>query len=144
MGECLDAEMDDQLVEPPASEALDGVVERWLGPAPAAPIGVIDESRMRTFQDDYPDIVGQLVDLFLTSTPALLDELRVAAAGGDVDELRRTAHQLKGSCEHIGATLMATLCRSIEGGEGDATASVEELAAALQPTETAIRNALAS
>ena len=86
---------------------------------------------MRTFRDDYPDIVDQLVDLFLSSTPPLLDELRDAAAGGDRDELKRAAHKLKGSCQNIGATFMATLCRSIETAEGDVARTVEELDAAL-------------
>ena len=97
---------------------------------------------MRTFRDEYPDIVDQLVDLFLTSTPPLLDELRDAADSGDDAELRRAAHKLKGSCQNIGATFMATLCRAIETGEGDLHEKVAELGAALDPTETAIRHAL--
>ena len=69
---------------------------------------------MRTFRDDYPDIVDQLVDLFLESTPPLLEELRSALDGDDDEELRRAAHKLKGSCQNIGATFMATLCKSLE------------------------------
>jgi two-component system, sensor histidine kinase and response regulator len=97
---------------------------------------------MRTFRDDYPDIVDQLVDLFLTSTPPLLAELRAAVDEGDRDELRRAAHKLKGSCQNIGATFMATLCRSIEAGDGDVGDMVAELGAALEPTESALRRAL--
>ena len=104
----------------------------------------IDEARMRTFRDEYPDIVDQLVDLFLATTPPLLDELRDAADSGDRDELLRAAHKLKGSCQNIGATLMATLCLSIETGEGDVHGNVAELGAALEPTESAIRRALAT
>ena len=75
---------------------------------------------MRTFRDDYPDIVDQLVDLFLQSTPPLLDELHAALDGDDGKELRRAAHKLKGSCQNVGATFMATLCKSLEQGDGDA------------------------
>ena len=46
---------------------------------------LIDDARMRTFRDDYPDIVDQLLDLFLNSTPPLLDELREAVDAGDDD-----------------------------------------------------------
>jgi two-component system, sensor histidine kinase and response regulator len=152
---CLEAGMDDYLSKPLRPEALDVVLERWLGLVPsgapadapeteAAADALIDEARMRTFRDDYPDIVDQLVDLFLTSTPPLLDELRGAADSGDRDELRRAAHKLKGSCQNIGATFMATLCRSIETGEGDLHGNVAELGAALEPTESAIRRALAA
>ncbi len=34
-------------------------------PAEAAVEALVDEARMRTFRDDYPDIVDQLVDLFV-------------------------------------------------------------------------------
>jgi two-component system, sensor histidine kinase and response regulator len=146
---CLEAGMDDYLAKPLRPEALDEVLERWLGVAPVA-VGdpapaveaLIDDARMRTFRDDYPDIVDQLLDLFLTSTPPLLDELRTALDAGDDDALRRAAHKLKGSCQNIGATFMATLCRSIEAGEGDLAGTVTELDSALARTETAIRRAL--
>jgi CheY-like chemotaxis protein len=150
---CLDAGMDDYLSKPLRPELLDAVLERWLGLAPAAGDGVvaeaeavadalIDEARMRTFRDDYPDIVDQLVDLFVQSTPPLLGELRAALDGGDHDEMRRTAHKLKGSCQNIGATFMATLCRSLETAEDDLDARLAELDGAFGPTETAIRAAL--
>jgi PAS domain S-box-containing protein len=138
---CLEAGMDDYLAKPLRPEELDAVLERWLGFAPAVE-AIIDDARMRTFRDDYPDIVDQLLDLFLSSTPPLLDELRAAVDAGDDEALRRTAHKLKGSCQNIGATFMVTLCRSIETGDGDAAATVAELDSALSLTETAIRQAL--
>jgi two-component system, sensor histidine kinase and response regulator len=129
---------------------LDEVLERWLGitapdgaPDQAAVDALIDEARMRTFRDDYPDIVDQLLNLFLQSTPPLLDELRAAVDGGDGDELRRAAHKLKGSCQNIGATFMATLCRALETGDGDARAQLDELDGAFASTEAALRGALA-
>jgi two-component system, sensor histidine kinase and response regulator len=149
---CLEAGMDDYLPKPLRPDALDEVLERWLGVKPAggpetaaqpAIDALIDDARMRTFRDDYPDIVDQLLDLFLTSTPPLIDELRAAADAGARDELKRAAHKLKGSCQNIGATFMATLCRTIESGEGDVSGTVAELDAALELTETAIRQALA-
>jgi CheY-like chemotaxis protein len=138
---CLEAGMDDYLSKPLRPEALDEVLARWLGFAPATE-ALIDAARMRTFRDDYPDIVDQLLELFLSSTPPLLDELREAVGASDDDAMRRTAHKLKGSCQNIGATFMATLCRSIETGDGDAAATVAELDSALSLTETAIRQAL--
>jgi two-component system, sensor histidine kinase and response regulator len=148
---CLEAGMDDYLTKPLRPEALEEVLARWLasanveglspnnGPAIEA---LIDEARMRTFRDDYPDIVDQLLELFLTSTPPLLDELRTAADAGDDDELRRAAHKLKGSCQNIGATFMATLCLTIEDDDADLPAAVAELDAAFESTEAAIRRAL--
>ena len=149
---CLAAGMDDYLSKPLRPDALDAVLERWLGVAPvtapsaetdmAASDALVDEARMRTFRDDYPDIVDQLVDLFLESTPPLLEELHSALDGDDGKELRRAAHKLKGSCQNVGATFMATLCKSLEQGDGDARETLAELDAALAPTEAAIRQAL--
>ena len=136
---CLAAGMDDYLSKPLRPDALDAVLERWLGVKPAVE-ALIDDARMRSFRDDYPDIVDQLLDLFLSSTPPLIDELHDALDADDDDALRRAAHKLKGSCQNIGATFMATLCISIETGERDAVA---ELGPALELTETAIRQALA-
>jgi len=103
---------------------------------------LIDAARLRAFRDDYPDIVDQLVDLFVQSTPPLLGELRSALDRDDRDELRRTAHKLKGSCQNIGATLMATLCLSLETAEDGLEGTLDELDGASAPTEAAIRRAL--
>ena len=56
---------------------------------------------------------------------------------------RRAAHKLKGSCQNIGATFMATLCRTLESGEADADATLAELDGAFGTTEAALRRALA-
>ena len=95
---CLDAGMDDYLAKPLRPEELDDVLERWLGFAPAAPAieAIIDDARMRTFRDDYPDIVDQLLDLFLNSTPPLLDELREAVDAGDDDGAAARGPQAQG------------------------------------------------
>jgi two-component system, sensor histidine kinase and response regulator len=145
---CLAAGMDDYMSKPLRPEVLDEMLERWLGVAPegdaAEPAveavdALIDAARMRTFRTDYPDIVDQLLDLFLQSTPPLLEELRTA---DDAETRRRAAHKLKGSCQNIGAVFMATLCRSLETAEGDVSATLDELEDAFNSTETALRQEL--
>jgi two-component system, sensor histidine kinase and response regulator len=140
----LEAGMDDYLPKPLRPDQLDSVLERWLGataePAPAQPI--FDESRIRNFRENYPDIVDRLVALFADSTPPLLDQLGEAARHRDDDEVRKLAHKLKSSCDNVGATRMAALCRTLEQPNGDPGPLVEELTAAYPPTLAEIRDAV--
>ena len=140
---CLQAGMDDYLAKPLRPDELDRVLGRWLGLGPhaAATAALVDEARLRTLRDDYADIAGQLATLFSDGTPALLDELHDAHADGDEEALRRAAHKLKGSCQNIGATFMATLADSIEHGQASDDA-VDELRTAFAPTRDALHAAL--
>jgi two-component system, sensor histidine kinase and response regulator len=150
---CLAAGMDDYLSKPLRPNELDAVLERWLGaaparpaaaPAPAAEAGgaLVDEERMRVFRDDYPEIVEQLVDLFVDSTPPLLADLRRAVADGDGEAVRRAAHKLKGSCQNIGAARLAGLAAAIEQGEAGETPDVDAVELVFDATCDALRTAL--
>jgi CheY-like chemotaxis protein/HPt (histidine-containing phosphotransfer) domain-containing protein len=149
---CLAAGMDDYLSKPLRPNDLDAVLERWLRAAPAgaaapAPAAaepddaLVDEERMRVFREDYPEIVEQLVDLFVDSTPPLLTDLRSAVQDGDAEAVRRTAHKLKGSCQNIGAARLAALAAAIEKGES-APPDVDGLEQVFDATCDALRAAL--
>jgi two-component system sensor histidine kinase/response regulator len=142
----LEAGMDDYLAKPLRPEALDAVLERWLGAAPQPPPAepIFDDSRIRGFRESYPDIVDRLVALFADSTPPLLDQLDAAARDRDDDLVRRLAHKLKSSCDNVGATRMAALCRKLEQPNGDPGPLVAELAAAYPPTLAEIRSSVSA
>jgi HPt (histidine-containing phosphotransfer) domain-containing protein len=146
--------MDDHIAKPVRAEVVDAVLARWVGVAlPIAPLRsasramaatekLIDATRVRIFRHEYADVAGELVDLFTSSTPPLVAELRDAVESEDAEEVRRTAHKLKGSCQSIGATFMATLCRRLEAGAPDPRRAVADLDAAFRATEAAIRREL--
>jgi two-component system, sensor histidine kinase and response regulator len=142
----LAAGMDDYLAKPLRPEQLDAVLERWLGaaaqPAPREPI--LDESRIRNFRENYPDIVDRLVALFTDSMPPLLDEIGAAARERDDDQVRRLAHKLKSSCDNVGATRMAALCRTLEQSSADLGELVDELTAAYPATLAEIRSTVSA
>jgi HPt (histidine-containing phosphotransfer) domain-containing protein len=149
---CLAAGMDDYLSKPLRPEELDAVLERILGAPAATPAVVessdpfnalVDEARMRIFRDDYPEIVDQLIELFVESTPPLLAELRAGAEVGDRDAVRRSAHKLKGSCQNIGAGFMAKLAHDVELASTAAPAQLDGLERVFADPRDALRAALA-
>jgi CheY-like chemotaxis protein len=150
---CLQAGMDDYLSKPLRPDRLDAVLERWLGPAGAGAAavdgaadgaGLVDAGRVQRFKADYPKIVDRLVALFADATPPLLEQLSNAVHGGDDDGVRRLAHKLKGSCQNVGATKMAALCRALEEPDAYATPLVDELQASYPPTLAEIKAALSA
>ena len=151
---CLAAGMDDYLSKPLRQDELDAALERWLGTTPASatepatvPPGdpfeaLVDDARMRVFRVDYPEIVDQLIELFVESTPPLLGELRAGAESGDGEAVRRAAHKLKGSCQNIGAGFMAKLAHDLERASEVAPAELAGLERVFEDTRDALRSAL--
>ncbi|RKQ87888.1 PAS domain S-box-containing protein [Solirubrobacter pauli] len=153
---CLAAGMDDYLSKPLRPEELDAVLKRVLGAtsdgseaeSAAGTLArdpfdaLVDDARMRIFRDDYPEIVDQLIELFVDSTPPLLVELRECATAGDGEAVRRTAHKLKGSCQNIGAAFMAKLAQDVEQSCAAAPAELDALDRVFADTRDALRAAL--
>ena len=122
----------------PADGGAGAVPPTTPSPAAAARVeALLDEVRIATFQRDYPEIVGQLVTLFVESTPPLIADLRRAVDERDAEGVRKNAHKLKGSCQNMGAAWLATLARELEADPAGAPA-VE----ALEPAFAATRDAL--
>jgi CheY-like chemotaxis protein/HPt (histidine-containing phosphotransfer) domain-containing protein len=151
---CLAAGMDDYLAKPLRPEELDAALARWLGPDPKAtrvpepvPSGnpfdaLLDDARMRVFRVDYPEIIDQLIELFVESTPPLLGELRAGAETGDDEAVRRAAHKLKGSCQNVGAGFMAKLAADIERTSSAGPSELDGLDRVFADTRDALRSAL--
>jgi HPt (histidine-containing phosphotransfer) domain-containing protein len=55
-----------------------------------------------------------VIDTFLTDTPAQLIKLRTMLADRDLEGVRRVAHYLKGSAMYLGLRRMRELCQGIE------------------------------
>jgi HPt (histidine-containing phosphotransfer) domain-containing protein len=57
-----------------------------------------------------------LVPTFLKNRAKELDSLRVALAGGDLEQLRQLGHRMKGVGNSYGFELVSTLGKEIEDG----------------------------
>jgi HPt (histidine-containing phosphotransfer) domain-containing protein len=70
-----------------------------------------------------PDVLTEVLTLFLEEAPPRIEKLRNAWAAGDIKEVQRVAHSLKGSAGNIGATALFEVCKKIDaigrpGGSG--------------------------
>jgi HPt (histidine-containing phosphotransfer) domain-containing protein len=155
--------MDDYLPKPLREAELDATLQRWLRgepdpPASAAPraepepratpapdgepaAALVDEQRLRHFRESYPAVIEPLLRLFAEATPPLIGELREAAAAGDSEQLRRTAHKLKGGCQNVGALELGRLALELEDG-GDPEVLVGAIEAAFAPTREELERLL--
>lgn len=91
-----------------------------------------------------PDVLTDVLALFLEEVPPRMARLRNAWASGNIEEMQRAAHSLKGSAGNIGAHGMFDVCKQLDGlgrsGTLDAAAPlIEALDAEFGKVEAEIR-----
>jgi signal transduction histidine kinase/DNA-binding response OmpR family regulator/HPt (histidine-containing phosphotransfer) domain-containing protein len=160
---CLAAGMDDYLSKPLRADEVDAVLDRWLSdgvaPAAAAPDGEpetgspawldrppLDEDRFNDLHRDFPpEIVREVVESFIDSTPTIIERIVLAAEGVDHVEVTQGAHRLKGGCLAVGAGVLNDLASELEAmGKAQAPAAdlqdrAERLESAWRATRAALR-----
>jgi len=75
---------------------------------------VLAKIREEIQMEGEPDVVKELINLFLTETPQLLATMKKAIDKAEIETLELTAHNLKGSCRHLGIICMEKIAASIE------------------------------
>jgi HPt (histidine-containing phosphotransfer) domain-containing protein len=65
-------------------------------------------------EDGEPDLIVELIDLFLQEAPLRLEAIQRAVAERDGLSLKRAAHSLKGSSGTLGVRPLAALCEKLE------------------------------
>ncbi len=60
------------------------------------------------------DLAVEIVAVLRNSTPTILENVRTAAAKGDADALRRSAHQLRGALASVGAQASSEAAARLE------------------------------
>jgi two-component system sensor histidine kinase/response regulator len=156
---CLAAGMDDYLSKPLRSDALDGVLARWV---PAAAAGaavdedlngasgetVLDRATIGELRLNYRrDALIELMELFTRDSRALVSKIGDAVKGDDASTLVEAAHSLKGSAATFGAARVAELCAQLEtldpaADPDGASTRLQQLEHALERTESALREGL--
>ena len=136
---CLAAGMSDYLSKPFDQEQLARVVKRWLtldvemthmakqtaqralpvaDSAGAGALADLDNAALnniRALQKDGSNaILTKIINMYLTNSPQLLEKLQEAAATGNGELLRASAHSLKSASANLGAKKLAELCQQLE------------------------------
>jgi HPt (histidine-containing phosphotransfer) domain-containing protein len=96
-----------------------------------------------------PDVLMEVLKLFLEEVPPRMVRLRNAWTAGNIQEVHRTAHSLKGSAGNIGARRLYDVCSQLdERGKAGDLAGVAPLVDALglefDKVETEIRRVIAA
>ena len=91
-----------------------------------------------------PDVLAEVLKLFLEEVPPRIARLRNAWQAGNIQEVHRAAHSLKGSAGNIGARRLFEVCRQLDdiSKSGDLPAAapfVDALGVEFGKVESAIR-----
>jgi HPt (histidine-containing phosphotransfer) domain-containing protein len=80
---------------------------------PALDPSVLNSLRQLT-QPGEPDVLAEVLGLFLLEAAGRLETIRAAAAAGDAAALERAAHTFKGAAGAVGAMTLQAACRELE------------------------------
>jgi signal transduction histidine kinase/CheY-like chemotaxis protein/HPt (histidine-containing phosphotransfer) domain-containing protein len=141
---CLAAGMDDYLAKPVRRDELEEAIERWLGTPPAQEAGrgqdedphalerleVLEDAAIAQLEQTLSDEMRrELMQTFEHQLERSIADIQDAVGRGDHAEVRRVAHQLKGSSATFGATRLRECCLRLEhtGRRGDASLGEQQL-----------------
>jgi CheY-like chemotaxis protein/HPt (histidine-containing phosphotransfer) domain-containing protein len=128
---CFAAGMDDFVAKPIRFEDLQAALDRRVVKSGAAQFirsnsatpfengaPVLDRAQFDHLcdlqDDDDPEFIRDLVDLFLAETPRRLLEIARACKAGDARTMMQLAHTVKGASANFGARALQAKCQQIE------------------------------
>ena len=139
--------MDDYIAKPVDRKVLAEVLERWVHGAekersastPAGPCGmpILNRNRLLEQVDNDPEMLAEVIDLFLDDSTKALVEIRNVVSSSDASAIEQCAHKLKGALMTLTAKPAADAARRLEeiGREGDLGQAAETLSALEQQME---------
>lgn len=96
-----------------------------------------------------PDVLNEVLRIFLQETRPRIERLSTFLAAGNIQEVQRAAHSLKGSAGNIGARQLFDVCRRLDahartGDPSGLAPLVETLAAEFGKVEVEIHRLMKS
>jgi len=139
---CLKAGMDDYISKPIRVEELVRVLnqsqpqEKTREPAPTSQAAIdleVLQAFRETIGEGASECLTQLIQLFLTETPALIQGMETATIQGDAIRLEASAHTLKSSSASLGAIRLSEYCNNLERmGQSDQLTTASEVVSQLK------------
>ena len=119
---CIAAGMQDYLSKPISVEKLHETLKKWLRAGQNASVRHDLDSIDTAALDNIRQLKGvggnkmvrRVVDLYLSSSSVLIEDLRVGLMEDDAEAVRQGAHALKSSSQNVGACALATLGQTLE------------------------------
>jgi PAS domain S-box-containing protein len=120
--QCTEAGMDGYITKPVTIAELEDVVASTrpmqAGSEETLPDAILDPAVIASLRSlspaGTPGILGELIDLFMRDTPLRMKELKHAVDMGEVAEIERVSHKLKGGSSILGAERLARVFAMIE------------------------------
>lgn len=146
---CIDAGMDRYLTKPLNSELLRNTIAELFPNVAASPDapkrteGPVDFERLSGFVGDDPELLAEVVQIFLDDSPVSLENAARAISQADSGALERSAHRLRGSLVTMGANAAAETASLLESlGHGGVLDGAEALCERLRDEVGATRESL--
>ena len=125
------SEFDRELATPlPAPTNITTTSQEAQAGAPLADSDAIDLATLLSRVENDMELLGEMIELFLDSSPLLLSEIEAGVARRDSQTIERAAHALKGAMQSLSATPAAKAALRLEelGRAGDLASAEEALA----------------
>ena len=156
---CIDAGMDGYLSKPFNSNDLAQKLSKWikaikvtasnnvLPPVDTSDTVVLNKSLLKNINSaqmpGMPNLMAKIIQLYLESSPALVNDIERSIQQQDTQALENAAHSLKSSSANLGATELTQLCKTLEShGRAKRTESAAPLMAQLVLLYTQTKAAL--
>jgi PAS domain S-box-containing protein len=131
---CLEAGMDGYVSKPIQPRELWEAVEKLVpsqgadaDTEAAAHDGIVDRQEILERVGGDPELLREIIEVFLADCPRLWQNVRDALSQGDAAQLSRAAHALKGSVGNFGAKAARAAAERLEhlAGKGDLADAAE-------------------